>query len=197
MVFCSVGIVLNGPFITVWLGVDKYGGMILSMIFATSTFLWIEYNSNINILNSMGRFKMLSIYTLIDAIIRIFIIMIIYLVFVKINLWVIPLVELAGLLTISTLSNLETDKIKVKESLFKSKNIKQFIHFLISFLIAYLISLTPLINVNGWLQFSLLSVIVFIFFFAFNFLPTNRRNILFLIYKNVMNSRLSPQKKLQ
>lgn len=89
----GVALVINGYFISAWLGKDKYGGIVLSAFLGTSCWLTTRSNLEIIVLNAKGIFNKTAFFGILDFVIRLCIIGCLILMKVRFEIFYLPLIE--------------------------------------------------------------------------------------------------------
>lgn len=186
IVACSIAIVLNGPFINLWVGSDKNGGLILSVILAINTFLWLKLNSMWSIANSMGKFSVTSAASILDGIIRISLLAVVYFSNVPRETYTIPLIECCTLTTLMVVATFYFHKHIYKE---ETSSVKSSFTFLLNlffcFLLAVFIAKVNTLFSHSWVHLVLLGVILLSLFTILNFYKLQQRTLLKYFYSTI------------
>ena len=123
----SITLSINAYFVSVWVGADKFGGILLSVFLGTSNWLTTRCNFTIIMLNAKGIFNITSLISMIDFIIRFLFISIILKIGIQFQVYYLPLIEtFTILLSVVFLEFSFTKKIFGKSKIF-NKSINQFL----------------------------------------------------------------------
>lgn len=98
ILFC---LAINQTFISIWVGPSYYGGMLLSIALALSTYSIIRVNLKVAVLNAKGFFSITSGYAILDLILRIVFLTGFYYTLKFYHISILPLAESLGILLAS------------------------------------------------------------------------------------------------
>lgn len=93
-----VCLVMNELFISIWVGSEYYGGLLVSVSLALASYSIIRVNLMISVLNAKGMFRMTSGYGILDLVLRILILSGLYFIAGFHHMAVLPITECLGIL---------------------------------------------------------------------------------------------------
>lgn len=96
----GIAIAINGWFVDFWVGPDKFGGLVLSVLFALSAWLTAKCNLSIMFLNAQSIFRLTSFLSLLDFSVRLTFLSVFYFSDFKFELAYLPLIECTSIVVI-------------------------------------------------------------------------------------------------
>jgi len=180
----GLAICLNTWFVNLWVGSDKFGGIVLTVLLAISNWLLSKYNINIMLLNTQSVFKPTSIINLVDVIIRLALIGVLVFLHVQFQIIYLPIIECLSMIVATLLLEIILAK-KLNNRKAYRTNITEFFlsmgtNILLALFLYFLINLIfqkadQFNSVNSLIISALISLIGF---FLYIFLNKNNKEII-------------------
>jgi O-antigen/teichoic acid export membrane protein len=92
-VLFTIALSINAYFVSVWVGMDKYGGEILSVFLCTSAWLTTKCNLDIVVLNSKAIFNKTAWISIFDLVLRMLGVLVILVFGIRFEIYYLPLIE--------------------------------------------------------------------------------------------------------
>jgi O-antigen/teichoic acid export membrane protein len=185
----AIALTVNAVFISAWVGIDKYGGLILSILLCLSQWLISKANMYITILNAKGIFSKTAQILAFDLMARLTFFGFIFLLNIPFKMITFPLIEVLGMMfTVSFLHYISCVRIFEKnqrliQSLFGYLP-KMIYYICLSLVLYYLTNKIRIDDVNKWVHAIMVTSIVLA---AFAFVSLIKRSD-YVVIKNVSSN---------
>lgn len=181
----GIALSLNVFFVSVWVGIDKYGGLLLSVLTCLSSWLITKCNLYVIILNAKAIFNKTAWVALLDLSLRALLVIFFFYANKEFKVYYLPLIECITLvISVLWLDYLQAKKIFKLTSKF-SFTIKSYLNYIIvvvitGILIDFLLS-RYLLHISNW-PFLILSAFIITIIYSGLFL-LNKNNRVFVKHK--------------